>query len=131
MKPQQASSAPQAIEWIFAALSAALVLFMLGFLLVEGLTNAVQIPVLSIVAGQAEQMGAAFEVPFLVRNDGEATAASVLVEAVVSPGSPSEQRSEVTLDYVPARSTTEGGFVFTEDPRGLPLQVRVLGYQDP
>lgn len=131
MKQVQDTPAPQILEWVLATLSAAVVLFMLGFLLVEGLSNTARTPVMSVVTAQPEAVGTGFEVPFQVRNEGEATAASVVVEAVIAAGEASEQRSEVTLDYVPAQSTTKGGFVFTDDPRGKPLQVRVLGYQDP
>ena len=131
MNKQHANAVSQSIEWTLGLVSGALVLGVLVWLLVEGLAPSADTPILSITAGQPQPVGADFYVPFTVRNDSEATAASVVVEASLSPSTPSEQRSEVTLDYAPAMSEVKGSFVFTQDPRSAPLQLRVLGYRDP
>ncbi len=93
-----------------------------------GLTSTAKTPTLSAEAGQPEAAGTGFHIPFLVRNEGKASAASVIVEAVILAKTRAEQRSKVTLDYVPAQSKTKGGFVLTQDPPGSPVHVRVLGY---
>jgi len=124
-------AAPALIEWVLAGVSAVLLFGVIGLFLFEALTNDGGGPVLFVKAEAAEDTGAGFRVPFTVQNTGDMTAAAVVVEATIVPPGQPEERAEATLDYVPAQSETNGGFFFEADPRGLDLQVRVLGYQEP
>jgi uncharacterized protein (TIGR02588 family) len=66
-----------------------------------------------------------------VIDDGDATAAGVLVQGELRSNTGLVERSEATLDFVPARSWRPGGLVFTTDPRAQRLEVRPLGLDRP
>jgi len=121
----------QAVEWILAAVSGLLVLGAIVFLVVEALADVNGQPLLSVEVETVEAVGPGYRVAFTVRNTGEATAASVMVAGTLTASGQPDQRSEVTLDYVPAQSENHGGLFFERDPRGGDLHLRVLGYQEP
>jgi uncharacterized protein (TIGR02588 family) len=41
------------------------------------------------------------------------------------------ERSEATIDFVPARSSRHGGLVFKNDPRRYRMEVRPVGFDRP
>lgn len=117
-------------EWAVAALGALLVLATLGYLGYGAVQGAGSPPRLSVrvdsvVAGAARQR----MVMFTVRNDGERTAANVVVQGEVGSGEVGE-RSTATLDYVPARSERGGALLFLDTTRAIPA-LRVVGYEEP
>jgi uncharacterized protein (TIGR02588 family) len=72
---------------------------------------------------------------FLVRvqavNESRATAAALRVEGTLRRGSDLVERSELEFDYLPGRSSREGGLFFTADPRGLQLELAARSYRAP
>ena len=79
-------------------------------------------------------LSAGYLVHFTARNRGSETASAVQVEGVLSPppgGGGDTLRSDITLDYVPGRSTRGGGVYFARDPRQGRLELRARGYASP
>ncbi len=72
--------------------------------------------------------GNAYYLPLTLTNDGDATAAQVMVEGSLDTGD-SEELSSTTFDFVPARSAVEGVLIFSQEPTDVRL--RVVSYQRP
>ena len=119
------------LEWVVAAVSAALVLGAAGFLLRQGTRAPSSPPRITVRVDSVVRAGAGYRVEFSARNDGSTTAARLTVEGEVRDGAGEVERSEATLDYVPARGTERGGLFFTRDPRRGRLTLRPLGYEPP
>jgi uncharacterized protein (TIGR02588 family) len=119
------------VEWIIGSLGAALFVAMLAVVIWNGAANTESAPSIDVRVESIEPGPHGFAVRFTARNDGDATAATVRVQARLQlPSGQSEER-EATLDYLPPHSTRRGGFLFTADPRGRPLEIEAQGYADP
>jgi uncharacterized protein (TIGR02588 family) len=118
-------------EWIVAIASAALVLALLGFLVYEGVRAPKTPPDVSIEVDSVQKAGSGYLVLFRARNRGRTTAAEVLVEGELETDAGKVERSETTIDYVPARGEQPGGLYFRGDPQRARLRLRAHGYRDP
>ena len=118
-------------EWIVALFSAAMVLALLGFLVYQGVASPRTPPDVTIVVDSIQKAGQGYLVLFRARNGGRTTAAEVLVEGELEVDTGKVERSETTIDYVPARGEQEGGLYFRGDPRRFRLRLRAHGYRDP
>lgn len=70
-------------------------------------------------------------VEFRAINAGDATAAGVQVEGELRSDTGVVERSESTVDFVPARSWRKGGLLFKGDPRAHRMEVRAVGFGRP
>ena len=68
---------------------------------------------------------------FRAFNQGGSAAAELTIEGELISPDGSAETSEAVLDYVPARSSREGGLWFSGDPRAGQLTLRATGYADP
>ena len=118
-------------EWIVAIASAALVLALLGFLVYEGVRSPKTLPEVSIQVDSIQRAGSGYLVLFRARNTGRTTAAEVLVEGELEAESGNVERSEATIDYVPAGGEQRGGLYFNRDPQRSRLRLKAHGYRDP
>src|SRR5918995_4778345 len=118
-------------EWIVAISSAALVLAVLGYLIYDGVRSPKTPPDVTIEVDSIQKAGPGYLVLFRARNGGRTTAAEVLVEGELETGSGKIERSETTIDYVPARGEQQGGLYFRADPQRSRLRLRAHGYRDP
>ena len=66
-----------------------------------------------------------------VRNDGDRPAAAAQLRARLLRDSAVVAESEVTIDWVPGRSSASATLLFEEDPRGLAIEARVVGFTEP
>ena len=66
-----------------------------------------------------------------VRNDGDRSAADAVIRARLLRDSTVVAESEATIDWVPGRSSASVTLLFEEDPRGLEIEARVLGFAQP
>ena len=66
-----------------------------------------------------------------IANSGNATAASLGVEGVLTRGGVAVERSVITIDYVAAGSERDAALFFSTDPRQGELSVRAKGYIEP
>lgn len=117
-------------EWIIAALGAALVMGMIGFMGHRALQENPAVPDLRVVPREVHPSANGFVVMLDVRNSG-AGAANVAIEGTLDDRGDIIESSGVTLDYVPADSHREAGLLFRRDPSRHRLQVRATGYASP
>jgi uncharacterized protein (TIGR02588 family) len=118
-------------EWVVAAVSAALVAGVLGFLIYDGVRSPHTPPDVTVEVDSIQTAGPGYLVLFRARNSGRSTAADVVVEGELEADTGRIESSETTIDYVPAEGEQRGGLYFTRDPRGLRLRLRARGYRDP
>ena len=118
-------------EWIVAAVSAALVLGVLGFLIYDGVRSPSTPPDITIEIDSVQQAGPGYLVLFRARNRGRSTAAEVVVEGELEADTGKVETSETTIDYVPAGGQQRAGLFFTRDPGRLRLKLRAHGYREP
>ncbi len=124
----QPARQPHPVEWLMGSLSAAMVLALLGFLSLEGLSRQGGIPQLELRAIRHIEQPEGTIVVIEVHNRGKATAADVAISGT-SPGSSSPR--EVTLDYAPAESVREVTLIFPDVVALDALTLDVLGYHEP
>jgi uncharacterized protein (TIGR02588 family) len=118
-------------EWIVAALSAALVLGVVGFLIYDGVRSPATSPDVTVEVDSIQAAGPGYLVLFRAENRGRGTAAEVVVEGELAADTGRVEASETTLDYVPPGGVARGGLYFERDPRRLKLELRAHGYRDP
>jgi uncharacterized protein (TIGR02588 family) len=116
------------MEWIAAGLGAAAIIAVLGVIVYGALTRGSSPPKFHFDEITVSQAGDLWHVSFRIRNSGDIPAASVKVVAELS--SPAET-AEVTLRYVPDRSTRKGGLYFRRDPGSATIDFSVTGYEVP
>lgn len=120
------------VEWISAAIGLAITGAMFGFLALEAAREPDGVPPLLIASPLAlVQSNGVYVVQFEVRNASPTTGAGVQVEGVLKRGGDDVETSSASLSYVPGESVQRGGLVFTRDPRGYGLELRVTGYELP
>ena len=124
-----AASIPLA-EKIVGAVSAAVVLGLMGFLAVRAAGNDGTPPDIVVEMRGVTQVGTGWLVEIEATNLGHAGAAHLEIVGELPAAGGAERRS-VILDYVPPRSSRRGGLYFTGDPRSRPLALRAVGYQSP
>ncbi len=129
--PIRGAPSTSTAEWIVAAVSALLVLGVIGFLVYDGLASPQTPPDVRVEVDSIQQAGPGFLVLFRAHNSGNNTAADVIIEGELLADSGRVETSETTLDYVPAGSEQRAGLYFTRDPRSLKLRLRAHGYRDP
>lgn len=121
-----------ALEWIAAGFGAIIALLIIGTIVWNGVSGKDDpVPLLAVRAVSVTPAGQSFVVTLNVRNASGRTAASVQVEGVLGKSTPAEETSGASIDYVPGHSEAEGALVFTADPRGRKLDLRVTGYEHP
>jgi uncharacterized protein (TIGR02588 family) len=123
---------PSTWEWVVAGLGAAIVLSAVAFMLYDAITAGPHpTPRITVRADTVIEYGSGYVVEFRAVNEGDATAAAVIVSGELGRGTGVLERTEVTLDYIPARSSRTGGLVFANDPRTHRLALRAKGFNRP
>jgi uncharacterized protein (TIGR02588 family) len=119
------------LEWVVAGLGTLLVLGTAGFLVRDAASGSSSPPRITVAVDSVLPAGAGYLVEFTARNGGETTAAGLVVEGEMRSGDGSVERSEVTIDFLPAGGSRRAGLFFSEDPRGHRLEIRPKGYDRP
>lgn len=122
---------PPVLHWLAAAAG---VLLFIGCLIVlgyEAFATDDGPPALVASADSTVAVRGGWLVHVTVRNTGGATASNVVISGVLMDGERTVEDSEFQLDFVPERSSREGGLFFTRDPGGVRMVVRALGYAVP
>lgn len=118
-------------EWIVAAVSAALVLAVLVFLIYDDVRHPLTPPDINLEVDSIQAAGPGFLVLLRARNRGRSTAADVMVEGELQADTGRVETSQTTIDYVPGGGEQQVGLYFSQDPRRLRLQLRAHGYREP
>lgn len=115
------------IEWILGACAALVILAIIGFLGFEAISRTGGRPELSLHVVDQRNTEIGREIVIEVRNDGQATAASVEVAGTTD----GRFWRQVTLDYAPAQSRREVTLILSAGTSGEPVQVEIAGYVEP
>ncbi len=129
--PVKGAPATSMAEWIVAIASTIMVLAVLGYLIYDGVRSPRTPPGITIEIDSVRAAGPGYLVLFHAQNRGRTTAAEVVIEGELEADSGRVERSETTLDYVPAEGQQGGGLYFRNDPRRLRLRLRAQGYREP
>lgn len=119
------------LEWTVAALSSAMVLVLLGFLLHDALTRSPSPPDLDVRSDSVVSVGAGHLVAVTVSNGGGRTAASVQLRGELLRGDTVLETSQASIDYVPVGAHRGAGLQFARDPELYVVRIRVVGYEEP
>jgi uncharacterized protein (TIGR02588 family) len=116
------------LEWIAATLGAAAIIAILSVIVYGLVTREETPPTFHFETSSVTQMGDRWHVRFRVTNSGDIPAANV---KIVGKLGATDDTAEVTLRYVPDRSSRDGGLYFGRDPRTDHLILNVAGYEVP
>lgn len=120
------------LEWIVFAVSLALVVSMLGYLVYDGAKVPAATPSIEFELGKPQPKLNYFIVPVAVTNRGDETAEGVHVEVVLESGGQEKESADFEIAFLPRQSTREGWVTFQTDPRTVEqMQARVLGFEKP
>lgn len=119
------------LEWAITIISVAVVIALVGYLVVSGLTSGgpAIIRAEANVAEARDGPDGGWLLPLTVRNEGGSTATSVVVEGTAIVAG-TEESSELTVDILAADSEVELVLGFSGRPGGE-VQVRVVGFETP
>ena len=117
------------LEWLILGGSVVVIIALLGYLTLRALNGERPASiVVQAAAGRAEVSGA-WLVPLRVRNDGDAAAAAVAIEAIATVAG-AEETSEVVVDLLPGESERDVVASFGGQPEGA-VRTRIVGYELP
>ncbi len=119
------------LEWLIAAVGLILVIGTIGFMMYKGLTSKDKPPDFTTKIDRIDTVNSGYIIVFKLVNVGEQTAAGVNVEGELKNGTESVEKSDVTFDYAPSTSETEGGLFFKNDPKQYQMEIRAKGYIKP
>lgn len=119
------------LEWAAAAVGAVLLVGTLAFLVREALVSEERPGPVAFSVRQVRPLGPGFLVELEARNTGDATYAELEVEGTLRGRGGREERATVTFDYLPGRSSREGGLFFRSDPAQGELEVTAKGFRRP
>jgi uncharacterized protein (TIGR02588 family) len=119
------------VEWVALGVSLVAIAAVVGFLVIDGLTQgasrAMPRAELDPGGGYATELG--YVVPATVRNDGDAPAERIVLEASARVDG-EQQTSTFEIDFLPAASEVEVYFGFDAEPEGE-VKVRVVAFGVP
>lgn len=119
------------LEWIALGTSVLALVGLIGFLVVDGVSDAGRPPqpVVSLDADAAYRVEGGWLLPATVTNDGDSAAEALQLRATASVDGESEE-SELTVDYLPVGTAVEVTFGFSAEPEGE-VTVQVVGFRLP
>ncbi len=107
------------------------VLVAFGILLRESFVGGRPVADIAIRVDQILPSAHGYLVSLKIENSGNATAAALGVEGVLTRHGKDVETSLVTVDYVAAGSERDAALFFSNDPRQGELAVRAKGYIEP
>ena len=119
------------LEWVILTVSSLLVVGVVGFLLVSGLTNGGPADIRASVSMEEAVQGpdGGWLVPLQVRNEGGSAAVAIVVEGMATVDG-SEETSELAVDILAGGSVADLVLGFSGRPEGE-VAVRVVGFETP
>ncbi len=115
------------LEWVVFAVSAVLIVAVVGFLVVDGMRDAGRPPDIRISLGKGQKSAHGFLVPVSVTNLGDKTAQAVELEIRCQSGE-DEQSATLTYDFLASGEVRAGWAGFSGEPVER-LSARVVGYR--
>lgn len=119
------------LEWTALAISVVAVVGVVGFLLVDGLSDEGQppIPTVELHPDQAYGTDHGWILPATVTNAGDEAAEALVLKATATVAG-AEEESELSVDYLPAGTAVEISVGFSAEPDDAPT-VQVIGFRLP
>lgn len=120
------------LEWLVFALSLAIVLCTLGYLVYDGATSAKTPANIQLELGKPQPQSKYFMIPVSVTNSGDTTAETVQIEVTLENLGKEQEAAQLEIAFLPRRSKREGWVTFKTDPRTVDeIAARVLGFEQP
>jgi uncharacterized protein (TIGR02588 family) len=118
-------------EWAFGIAGFALVAVTVVFLAYQAIADHHAPPNIAIRAESIVAVQGGYLVTISAVNSGDRAAANVKVQGELRSQSGIVEASEMSFQYLPARSRRKGGLFFVQDPRPLKLVLSARGYEQP
>ncbi|WP_009632744.1 DUF2393 domain-containing protein [Synechocystis sp. PCC 7509] len=120
------------LEWLVFAISLAIVLCTLGYLVYDGATSAKTPANIQLELGQPQPQANRFIIPVSVTNSGDTTAETVQIEVTLENLGKEQENAQLEIGFLPRHSKREGWVTFQTDPRSIEeTKARVLGFEQP
>ncbi|MFD1913780.1 TIGR02588 family protein [Halodurantibacterium flavum] len=119
------------LEWAVAGIGAAFIAATLGYLIYFGVTYPSGPPDIIITPTSYRALSDGHLVEFTAQNNGNSTAANLVVKGALMDGGEVVEESEMTLDYLPQKAERTGGLIFENDPSEYQVKLQATGYSAP
>lgn len=120
------------LELLLGLVGAGAVAAIVGYLLLAaGDRREGERPQVAVTLAAAQPGESGWVVPFTAENRSAFPAQQILIEARLELVGGEVERGLAVVDFLGARSTAEGGFVFSRDPGLGRLAARTLGFVQP
>ena len=123
--------AKRRLEAIAAAIGALIAVATLAVILWDGFAKRAGYAHILVEAGEIAPYPGGYILAVTARNEGDATAAAVAIVGELKRGDEVLESSEIAFDYVASRSERRGGMFFSQNPAGVEVELRAVGYSDP
>ena len=119
------------LEWVVLGVSVAAVIGLVGFLLIDGITDQGRppTPAVELMTDAAYDTPEGWVLPAVATNEGDVAAEELAFRATATVEGV-EEESEVTIDFLPAGSDVEISFGFSGQPDGE-VTVTLVGFRLP
>ena len=118
------------LERMVTVIAGILVLFTFVFLIYQWISEETTPPNIVVNLGEVVQKDQGYSVPVSVNNLGTQTAKDIVIE-IVSKEVDSEEKGQISFQYLPGKSSVRGWVTFTKNPSRSSLKTQVLGYSTP
>lgn len=130
-RPGGRKQQPSRVEWVVGIACTVVVLTAVGYLFHQALIGPSLPPMVAVQVERVLPMPGGYLVEIRAVNEGSSTASDLMVEGALMRDTTVVEKSNATLDFVPAGTARDGGLFFTRDPRQYRLEVRPTGYDRP
>ena len=125
------SPAKRRLEALASLIGAALAIATLGIIVRDGIREEGRPALVTLRTEAVHPHEGGYVVEVVATNEGDDTAADLLVEGSLMQGDQAVETSEATFDYVPSRSERRGGLVFSQNPQQFQLKLQAKGFIEP
>jgi uncharacterized protein (TIGR02588 family) len=118
-------------EWAFGIVGFILVAATVAFLAYQSIARDDAPPDIAVRVETITGVQGGYLVAISATNGGGLAAANVKVEGELRSESATIETSDMTFQYLPARSERKGGLFFVHDPRRYRIVLTARGYEKP
>lgn len=118
-------------EWLIAAIGSVLILFVLGALVWEAVSESKSPPRIELRVKETVPHGSGELVLIEAHNHGGQVASAVKVRGALRSGDNVMETREVTIDYLPRRSSRIVGLFFLQPTADHDLRLEPIGFLQP
>jgi uncharacterized protein (TIGR02588 family) len=130
--PPQRFTQRSAAEWVTFIAATLILLGLVGLILFDWQTSQNRPPAFTVAVSEAVRVtDGRYYVPFAITNTGGRIARMVQVTAELEIPGVDQETGEQQIDFLSGHETKAGSFVFSYDPQGGDLSVRVASYRLP